>query len=340
MFNCNYGHKMLSMDIPLFYRTILQCWNSLNVRNRDDSTKFQIIWNNKQLKVNRDLIFFRKLFLKRIVFFNDILTEGCNLKQWDEMKRLFDLEANDYFRLQGVYSSFLKTNIPKISYKDSFKNEVISNIIFPVELLQLNKIKSKHFYDLLVAEKYECPISTFRLKNRYDTSDKELALARSFIFSTTVDVNYREFQFKVLNDILSLNYKLYKMKVISSPLCSFCNLENETIEHLFWNCTFTQDFWNQLGRELTMFDFSLLTEKSVILGILSKESVLFNHILVIAKKSIYLSRCKSCTPKISDCVSLLTRSYKMERFIAIRNNKKSVHESRWLGMAQWLSIVM
>ena len=130
------------------------------------------------------------------------------------------------------------------------------------------------------------------------------------------------------------------MKVISSPLCSFCNLENETIEHLFWNCTFTQDFWNQLRRELTMFDFSLLTEKSVILGILSKESVLFNHILVIAKKSIYLSRCKSCTPKISDCVSLLTRSYKMERFIAIRNNKKSVHESRWLGMAQWLSIVM
>ena len=113
----------------------------------------------------------------------------------------------------------------------------------------------------MVTEKYECPISTFRLKNRYDTSDKELALARSFIFSTTVDVNYREFQFKVLNDILSLNYKLYKMKVISSPLCSFCNLENETIEHLFWNCTFTQDFWNQLRRELTMFDFSLLTEK-------------------------------------------------------------------------------
>ena len=78
---------------------------------------------------------------------------------------------------------------------------------------------------------------------------------------STIDVIYREFQFKVLNNILNLNYKLYKMKVISSPLCSFCDLENETIEHFFWKCTIVQDFWNQLGKELTMFDFSILTEK-------------------------------------------------------------------------------
>ncbi|XP_041481749.1 uncharacterized protein LOC121428924 [Lytechinus variegatus] len=261
VFNCNYSLKMLNFDIPQFYKNILQCWDSLNVRNREDNTKFQIIWNNKQLKVTRDIIFFRKLFLKRIVFFNDILTEGCTLRRLDEMKRLFDLNANDYFRLQGVYSALLKTKFSKISYTDSFKNAAISNVILPVELVQLNKIKSKHFYDLLVAEKYERPVSTFRLQNRYHVSDKELVLARSSILLNTIDVKYREFQFKVLNDILNLNYKLYKMKVITSPLCSFCNAEIETIEHLFWNCPFTQLFWNQLGKELTMFDFSLLTEK-------------------------------------------------------------------------------
>ena len=57
----------------------------------------------------------------------------------------------------------------------------------------------------LVAEKYECPVSMFRLKNRYDVSDKELLLARSGIMSTTIYVIYREFQFKVLNNILNLN---------------------------------------------------------------------------------------------------------------------------------------
>ena len=146
------------------------------------------------IQVNSDMIFFRKLFIKRMVFFSDILTKGGNLKEQDDMKRLFELDANDYFRIQGVYSSLSKiNNIPKIVYTNPFKNDITSNIILPPELIFFNRIKSKQFYDLLVAEKYECLVSTFRLKNRYDVSDKELLLARSGIMSTTIDVIYREF---------------------------------------------------------------------------------------------------------------------------------------------------
>ena len=132
--------------------------------------------------------------------------------------------------------------IPKIVYTQRFKNDVTTDIILPPELLCFNQIKSKQFYDVLITEKYERPISTFRIQNRYGVSEKELSLARSFIVTTTIDVRYREFQFKVLNNILSLNYKLYKMKLISSPLCTFCKSENKTIEHLFWNCTLIKDF--------------------------------------------------------------------------------------------------
>ena len=337
MFNCNYSHKMINGNIPKFYRVILEQWASLNVRNREDSTKFQIIWNNRQLQVNQDMIFFRKLFLKRIVFFNDILTEGGQLKQMDEMKRLFNLDANDYFRLQGVYYSLSEMKIPKIIYAREFQNDVISSIILPPELIHFTHLRSKHFYDILVAEKYEQPVSTFRIKNRYDISDKELSLARLFIVSTTIDVKYREFQFKVINNILNLNYKLYKMKLIDSPLCSLCNLENETTEHLFWNCSMIQDFWNQLGRVLDMFDFSILTEKTVILGLLTKDCSLFNFILLVAKKTIYLSRFKSVKPTIFDFISLLLEAYKMEKYISMRNNKMSIHANRWQSMAHWIS---
>ena len=330
---------MIDVKIPKFYRVILEQWTSLNVRNREDSTKFQIIWNNRQLQVNPEMIFFRKLFKKRIVFINDILTEDGQLKHQDEMKRLFNLDANDYFRLQGVFSSFSKKKIPQIVYSKRFKDDVISDIILPTEVLQFNRIRSKQFYDVLVAEKYERPLSTFRLKNRYDVTDKELALARSYIVSITNDVRYREFQFKVLNNVLNLNYKLYKMKLICSPLCSFCNLENETTEHVFWNCKIIRDFWNKLANELAMFDFSILTEKTVILGLLRKDCVLFNHVLIIAKKTIYLSRLKPANPTISDFTSLFLKSYKMEKYISKRNNKITVHDSRWQGMAQWIASV-
>ena len=74
-----------------------------------------------------------------------------------------------------------------------------------------------------------------RLDYRYDVSDKTKLLARSCIISTTIDVIYREFQLKVINIFLNLNYKLYKLKVITSPLCSSYDLENETIEFFFEN---------------------------------------------------------------------------------------------------------
>ena len=49
----------------------------------------------------------------------------------------------------------------------------------------------------------------------------------------TIDNNLRIFQYKILNNVLYLNEKLFKFKIVSSPLCSFCNSEDETQIHLF-----------------------------------------------------------------------------------------------------------
>ena len=43
----------------------------------------------------------------------------------------------------------------------------------------------------------------------------------------TIDTNLRIFQHKILNSVLYLNEKLFKFKIVSSPLCSFCNSGNE-----------------------------------------------------------------------------------------------------------------
>ena len=52
----------------------------------------------------------------------------------------------------------------------------------------------------------------------------------------TIDTNLRICQHKILNNVSYLNEKLFKFKIVSSPLCSFCNSENETPIHLFYSC--------------------------------------------------------------------------------------------------------
>ena len=50
---------------------------------------------------------------------------------------------------------------------------------------------------------------------------------------TTIESRMRIFQYKILNNILYLNNRLYKFGYIESPLYSLCNSEIETTIHLF-----------------------------------------------------------------------------------------------------------
>ena len=59
----------------------------------------------------------------------------------------------------------------------------------------------------------------------------------------TIELQLRVFQYKVLDNVLYLNDKLFNMGYAESPLCSLCKRENETVSHLFCNCTFTQQLW-------------------------------------------------------------------------------------------------
>ena len=49
----------------------------------------------------------------------------------------------------------------------------------------------------------------------------------------TIDTSLRIFQYKLLNNVLYLNEKLFKFKIVSSPLCSFCNSEMKPLYYFF-----------------------------------------------------------------------------------------------------------
>ena len=61
----------------------------------------------------------------------------------------------------------------------------------------------------------------------------------------TIDTNLRIFQYKSLNIVLYLKKKLFQFKIVSSPVCSFCNSENEIpIQNL--HCNQTKSLWSKL----------------------------------------------------------------------------------------------
>ena len=89
-------------------------------------------------------------------------------------------------------------------------------------------------------------------------------------FSVTRDTQLRWFQSRLLHRILPTNKYLHTCNIADSPLCTFCQLENETISHLFWHCHHVQTFWAQLlsliHEKCTNCDRLAFSEKLILFG--------------------------------------------------------------------------
>ena len=126
----------------------------------------------------------------------------------------------------------------------------------------------------------------------------EWSLVYTLPRKVTIDTSTRIFQYKILNNILYLNNRLYKMAIAKSPLCSLCENDTETILHFFCHCNITQNLCAQMQNWLgNILDIPELTSKITILGkylCQGATDVLINHIILMFKKFLCTRR-KSTT---------------------------------------------
>ena len=67
--------------------------------------------------------------------------------------------------------------------------------------------------------------------------------------SCPVDNKIKALQYKIIMRFIPTN-KLCKMNRVNSQTCSFCHMEIETVEHLFFNCVNVKDIWIYVFDEL------------------------------------------------------------------------------------------
>jgi len=113
----------------------------------------------------------------------------------------------------------------------------------------------------------------FKAKAKYSTKFIELDnLSWENIFNIPIalkcDNKLKELQFKILHRIFPVKYFLFKIKQVDSPKCFFCDIYDETLEHLFANCMLVKTFWLQLLEIWNVFKGSafLICNKDIFLG--------------------------------------------------------------------------
>ena len=157
----------------------------------------------------------------------------------------------------------------------------------------MNKLNSATLYEILTDANNIKPTSQTYFENLFSNFKPDRKSICLLPRRVTLDTNLRMFQYKLLNNALYLNNMLFRFKKVDSPLCSYCNEEEQTPLHLFHSCLKTKQLWNRLRQYFSQFiNIPLSTPQSSILEIFdnNQHSELINHLLLIFKFYIYSTR--------------------------------------------------
>jgi hypothetical protein len=197
-----------------------------------------------------------------------------------------------------------------------------------------NTLKCKIIYWYLLPLKHDLksiPNSHKYWCDKYKIDNLSSYLELTF---TSIRITFiQAIQYKIINKIFNCNYWLTKIKISNNPNCRFCD-KVETIEHYFYECEKTSDFWilfKTWWNNFKLITKSDITEREVILGSIldNKHTKTFNCILLIAKGSIYGNKTNNKQPDFYNFLVQLKFYLKIEEQINTKNNTTTKFEVAW-----------
>ena len=81
-------------------------------------------------------------------------------------------------------------------------------------------------YNALVQQSFVPPTSRNKFSQKFDISEEDWPKIYSLAGKCSIDSKTRIFQYKILDNALCLNKRLFRSKLVESPLCSMRRVED------------------------------------------------------------------------------------------------------------------
>ena len=309
----------------IFWKEVITAWCHFRYNQNDpdinDILKYPIwytYWNT-----NPNILSMKRRFIdKGIIYLKDLINDQRQFYTHTDFQNRTHIKINflEYLGLIGSIPRCWKNTIEKSTLTDGIAQifrislKYITNLERPT-----NAVYRKHLETVTVEKKPE-----IKWENTFN-KQIDWKSVYSNIYSSTLNVKVQSFQFKLVHRILPTNKFLHICKIKETEMCYFCNSEIETFEHLFFECTVVRQFWYKIKHWLNPhieIDIWLNTE-NIILGIITnnKNSILINHIFLLAKRCIFSTKYKEGILSLSILVNTIRNVYNIEQKIMIADTE-------------------
>jgi len=129
--------------------------------------------------------------------------------------------------------------------------------------------------------------------------------------SVSFDNKLKWLQQQIVRGSLKTNHIISKFTDISQR-CTFCDIDNERILHLFWDCQQVSNFITEVSLELANRSTLNLYRKKIIFGDLSQDAFSVSNIIILhMKRFIWIKRCKKNPLNVTNFFHWLRAELKM-----------------------------
>ena len=329
---CDYDLKLLNLDqLPEFYRTILCYWQEFKLLtdNKEKPVRDQIIWNNRSICLDGKPIFISDWFKKGIIYIKDLLNTDLNFLSLAGLKEKYRIE----FPFTVYYG--LLNAIPK-EWKIALHNTTHDSLEC-ASAIPLKLFSTKLAYSKLLEKRYSAPTAEPKLLN-HGFTEENIQLVYTLPFRIMKEAKLIMFQLKIIHGILPMQYSLFRAGLASNDKCPLCNLECQSLTHMFLTCCQSSDFWTHFTNwwQIT-FRKHIILSKSVILYSWHQDRdsnywTALNYCIIIAKYHIFSINASVGTLDFEGFLSRLKDKLVILRTLAVKKTQLKQFKETWAAL--------
>ena len=227
LITCNYDIRYLK-DIPNFYSEILSSLDELTMKT---SCQLQRVWNNKNVLVNRKMVYKDAWRRSGIEYFSDLKSANQTWLTLSEFENKYGFVPNvtEYNKLVRAIESF---NYVQYGVADILKPGQI--LCKSGNILDTATAKCKDYYNEFIEHDKHPPTSlNYWLQHR--ANDEQVLKSLRIIRNCTTDTKLIAFQFKIVHNIVACKANLFKWEIATTENCDYCQ-ERDDLMHSLVQC--------------------------------------------------------------------------------------------------------
>ncbi len=229
-----------------FWQEVITAWEEYKIAIEHTGSFLGYTFLFSTYVHNRNILYRERDFISHnCTRISDLLLPNGQIMNYADFIAKYKLNSVNYLDFYSLRKSV--TNKWSCCFEMNFECSGQTYLDPLIEMKNFKRVCNKTYYKLLPRTwNVQSRVNKWNicLNTSLTLEDWEDVFVRSF--KSSIDSKSRSFQYKVLNRILATNSFLKMCKITNSSLCTFCKVDEETVEHLFWYCTVIRKFWDDI----------------------------------------------------------------------------------------------